>query len=77
LNYSDYDHLIEVEKDDRRKRPYEAASDLLHESMHYIYGLYDEYGDAGINPHDDEVYISIDSLMALFPVQVRVFPFLL
>lgn len=61
LNYSDYDHLIEVEKDDRRKRPYEAASDLLHESMHYIYGLYDEYGDAGINPHDDEVYISIDS----------------
>ena len=35
LNYSDYDHLIEVEKDDRRKRPYEAASDLLKKQNHF------------------------------------------
>lgn len=39
LNYSDYDHLVEVEKDDRRKSPYEAASALLHESMHYMFRL--------------------------------------
>ena len=61
LNYSDYDFSEEIEKDDRRRNPYGAASDLLHESMHYIYGLSDEYGDAGLNPHDNEVSISIDS----------------
>ena len=61
LNYSDYDYSVEIEKNDRRNRPHEAASDLLHESMHYIYGLYDEYGDTGLNPDDGEVSISIES----------------
>ncbi len=61
LNYSDYDFSEEINEDDRRRNPYGAASDLLHESMHYIYGLSDEYGDAGLNPHDNDVSISIDS----------------
>lgn len=29
--------------------------------MHYIYGLYDEYGDTGLNPEEKEVSISIES----------------
>ena len=61
LNYSDYDYSLENPEDDRRRSPYRAASDLLHESMHYIYGLSDEYGSTDLNPRDGEVSISIDS----------------
>lgn len=61
MNYSDYGGEAEDVDDDRRSNPYFAASDLLHESMHYIYGLYDEYGDTGLNPDKKEVFISIES----------------
>lgn len=61
LNYSDYSSSQENDEKDRRRNPYAAASDLLHESMHYIYGLYDEYGDTGLNPEEKEVSISIES----------------
>ena len=61
LNYSDYGGVIEVDEQDRRTKPYEAAGTLLHESMHYIYGLYDEYGDVELNPLKNGVRLSVDS----------------
>jgi hypothetical protein len=36
------------------------ASTFAHESGHYIYGLYDEYGDAEINPQNGVIEIEAD-----------------
>lgn len=61
LNYSDYGGYIENDEEDRRSNPYEAAGTLLHESMHYIYGLYDEYGSVDLNPLEIGIRLSVDS----------------
>ena len=61
LNYSDYGGYIENDEEDRRSNPSEAAGTLLHESMHYIYGLYDEYGSVDLNPLEIGIRLSVDS----------------
>lgn len=61
LNYSDYGGYIENDEEDRHSNPYEAAGTLLHESMHYIYGLYDEYGSVDLNPLEIGIRLSVDS----------------
>ena len=49
---------------ERRAKTYEAAGTLLHESMHYIYSLYDEYGNVELNPLEDRAeltgFLSLD-----------------
>jgi hypothetical protein len=37
------------------------AMTLTHESMHYIYGLYDEYGSVDLNPLEIGIRLSVDS----------------
>ena len=53
LYYSDVvlDSIGQV-KTDRREYPLSAASSLLHETMHYIYGLDDEYGQSHAQPNE-------------------------
>lgn len=65
LNYSDFfDGNLGTCKDsvgeNRRANAAEAAGTLAHESMHYIYGLYDEYGSAEIDPRKNEIALSVD-----------------
>jgi hypothetical protein len=48
--------------EDRREFPLKAASSLLHETMHYIYGLDDEYGESHIqsNKFRNDFSLSVD-----------------